>query len=175
MMQDHARPRLMSETAPVMYAPGGLTLRPFSPTDPRRIVARADFALEHALSGEPLFGPGRPDGPCWTLTEGAGKWDQVLACGGFEPRGPGHYAAWLYAGDLSPRAWVMVARAFARMRCETGARRVEATIRHASGGELSRGVERAEAYARRVGMRLEGLMKSFGPDGADYWLYAGVY
>lgn len=146
-----------------------LALRPYSPTDPRRIEPRADFAAEHALMGEPLFGVKRPDGPCWTLTDGDGVWAKPLACGGFAPDGPGRYACWLYAADLSPRAWVMVARAFAQMRRETRARRVEATIRH------GRGVERAEAYAKRVGMRLEGLLKSFGPDGADYWLCAGVY
>lgn len=168
-MQDAARPRLSSETAPVLYAPGGLTLRPFSPTDPRRVAARADFVAEHELMGEPLFGPVRPDGPCWTLTEGGGIWSPPLACGGFEPRGQDRHACWLYAADLSPRAWVMVGRAFRQMVRETGARRVEATIRH------GRGVERSESYARHVGMRLEGLLKSFGPDGADYWLYAGVY
>jgi hypothetical protein len=146
-----------------------IALRPYSPTDPRRITPRDDFAREHALMGEPLFGVRRPDGPCWTLTDGAGVWAQPLACGGFEPDGPGRFSAWLYAGDLTTRQWAFVGRAFALMQRETGARRVEATLRHGPRVEI------AEAYARRLGMRLEGLLKSFGPDGADYWLYAGVY
>lgn len=153
-----------------------LALRPYSPTDPRRIEPRADFAAEHALMGEQLFGVKRPDGPCWTLTDGEGVWAQPLACGGFEPRGHGKFACWLYAADLSPRAWLMVARAFAQMVRETGARRVEATIR--AEGEDPMEFQRelkSSAYAQRVGMKIEGLLKSFGPDGADYWLFAGVY
>lgn len=144
-------------------------LRIFSPTDPLRIEARADFAAEHRLMGEPLFGLGRPEGPTWTLTEGDRRWAPVLACGGFEPQAEGRFAAWLYAGDLSPRGWVAVARAFRRMIAETGARRVEATVRCGPGAQA------ACRYAVKVGLRLEGRLKSFGPDGADYWLYAGVF
>lgn len=147
-----------------------LALRPYSPTDPRRITPREDFAREHVLMGEPLFGVQRPDGPCWTLTDGDGMWSPPLACGGFEPQGQGRFAAWLYAGDLTPRAWVMVARAFAQMVRETGARRVEATIRCTPDWKSP-----AEGYAERVGLTIEGRLKSFGPDGADYWLYAGVF
>lgn len=146
-----------------------LTLRPFSPSDPPRIAARADFAAEHAAAGEPLFGPGRPDGPCWTLTAGPGRWDRPLACGGLEPRGQGRFAAWLYASDLSPRGWVAVKRAFRRMVEETGARRVEVTVR-------CDGPVKAAAYAERdLGLRFEGVLRGFGPDGADYGLYAGVF
>lgn len=155
-----------------------LALRPYSPSDPRRITPREDFAREHLLMGEPLFGPGRPDGPCWTLTDGDGTWAQPLACGGFEPRGAGKYACWLYAADLTPRQWVMVARAFAVMVKETKARRVEATIRPTAEGHswfMQPGDAPAARYAERVGLAYEGTLKSFGPDGADYWLYGGVY
>jgi len=153
-----------------------LTLRPYSPSDPRRIDARADFAAEHRLMGEPLFGLGRPEGPCWTLIDGEGRWDRPLGCGGLEPLAPGRYAAWLYASDLSPRAWATVARAFRVMVLETGARRVEATIR-ATGEETETFMRelKACAYAQRCGLTIEGRLKGFGPDGADYWLYAGVF
>lgn len=144
-------------------------LRVYSPTDPLRIKARADFAAEHALMGEPLFGTGRPDGPIWTLTEGDRRWAPVLACGGFEPQGPGRFAAWLFASDLSPRGWVAVARAFRRMIVETQARRIEVTVR------CGRDAQAGCRYARALGLTLEGRLKSFGPDGADYWLFAGVF
>lgn len=145
-------------------------IRPFSPSDPARVAARADFALEHRLTGEPLFGPQRPEGPCWTLTQRVpGRWPRPVACGGFEPQGQGRFAAWLYAADLCPRGWVAVRRAFAAMVKDSGARRVEATVR------CGEGEDRAAAYAQAVGMAREGLLKSFGPDGADYWLFAGVY
>lgn len=159
-----------------------LALRPYSPSDPARIDARSDFAAEHRLMGEPLFGLGRPDGPCWTLTDGEGRWDRPLACGGFDPQGPGRFAAWLYASELSPRGWVVVARAFRQMVRETGARRVDATIcadlRHWTEGDDVAAIDRvanACGFAKRVGLSLEGKLKAFGPDGADYWLYGGVF
>lgn len=150
-------------------APRRLTVRPWSPTDPRRITPRADFAREHALMGEPLFGAVRPDGPCWTLTKGAGVWAAPLACGGFEPQGQDRYAAWLYAGDLTARQWGAVAKAFRRLAREIGARRVEATIRCEDGWTTP-----AEHFASKLGLDFEARLKGFGPDGADYWLYAGV-
>lgn len=119
--------------------------------------------------GEPLFGPGRPNGPCWTLTDGDARWARPLGCGGLEPRGHGVFAAWLFVGDLSPRAWVVVARALRQMAAEVGARRIEATIRCGAGWKT-----KAEAYAERLGLSFDARLKSFGPDGADYWLYAGV-
>lgn len=147
-----------------------MTLRPYSPSDPARIDARADFAEEHRLLGEPLFGPGRPAGPCWTMTDGDGRWDRPLGCGGLEPLGPGRFGAWLYASDLSPRGWATVARAFKVMIREAGARRVEATIRCDPAWKT-----KAETYAERCGLTFEGRLKGFGPDSADYWLYAGVF
>lgn len=143
--------------------------RPFSPTDPLRIAARADFAAEHRLMGEPLFGPGRPDGPCWTMTDGDRRWAPVLGCGGLEPRGHGRYAAWLYCSELRPRGWLAVAQAFRAKVAEVKARRVEATVR------CGPGAQPACRYAAAVGLRLEGRLKGFGPDGADYWLYAGCF
>lgn len=146
-----------------------LTFRPYSPSDPARIAAREDFAEEHRLSGEPLFGPGRPDGTCWTMTAGAARWARPLACGGLEPQGHGRFAAWLYASELDARGWVAVRRAFRRIVRETGARRVEATVR------CGRGAQPACRYAGSLGLALEGRLKGFGPDGVDYWLYAGVF
>lgn len=145
------------------------TVRAFSPSDPPRIVARADFALEHRLTGEPLFGPGRPDGPCWTLTDGPARWARPLACGGLEPQGHGRFGAWLYASDMDPRGWAAVRKEFRRAVAEVGARRVEVTVR------CGREARSACRYALGLGLRLEARMKGFGPDGTDYWLYAGVF
>lgn len=155
--------------------PEGLTLRPFSPTDPLRIAPRGDFALEHRLAGSPLFGAERVEGPCWTLTDGELKWAKPLACGGLEPNGHGRFTGWLFSSDLSPRAWVMVRAAMQAMVREAGARRVEITVR--SPVEIAQWPDalRACAFAEALGLSREGLLKGFGPDGSDYFLYAGVF
>lgn len=153
----------------------GLTLAPFSPSDPPRIAARADFAAEQKAAGDPLMGPDRPSGLCWTLKAGPRRWDRPIACGGIEPLGHGRWSGWLYASDLSPRGWALVARAFRMMRTEVGARRVELAVRApeaASEWPLS---IRACSFAEALGLKREGVMRSWGPDGADYFLFAGVF
>lgn len=155
-----------------------LTLRPFSPSDPLRIAPREDFRIEHEAAGSPLFGPERVQGLCWTLTDGDRKWAKPLACGGLEPQGHGRFAGWLYAADLSPRGWAMVKRAFRRMVAESGARRVEVTVRREkvlpeAGVSL---FTKATAYAELdLGLTWEGRLRAWGPDGVDYDLYAGVF
>ena len=154
---------------------GTLTLRPYSPTDPLRIAPREDFRIEHEAAGSPLFGPERVEGLCWTLTEGDRKWARPLACGGLEPNGQGRWTAWLYASDLSPRGWVKVAQAFLVMVLQSGAHRVEMTVRApVSCADWPRSLG-ACAFAERLGLKREGLMRGYTPDGADYWLFGGVF
>jgi len=150
----------------------GLTLRRFSPSDPARISPRADFAAEQAAAGDPLLGPGRPSGLCWTLTEGSRRWDRPLACGGIEPLGHGRWSGWLYAADLNPRSWSMVRRAFRLMIAETRARRVEIAVRASPIAGVGWA---AHDYAAALGLSREGVMRGWGPDGQDYVLYAGVF
>lgn len=146
------------------------TVRPYSPSDPLRVAAREDFARDHEALGSPLFGPDRPEGPCWTLTDGAGRWARPLACGGLEPLGAGRFAAWLYASDMSPRGWAAVAAAFDGAVKSAGARRVEATVRAGDAREAC-----ARRFAHRLGLTLEGTMKGFGPDGSDHLLMGGLF
>lgn len=150
----------------------GLTLRRYSPSDPTRIQARADFAREQALAGDPLMGLDQPGGLCWTLAAGPGKWDRPLACGGLESLGHGRWSGWLYASDLTPRGWAMVARAFRLMIVETKARRVEMAVNAAPLPGLGWA---AHGYAEALGLVREGTMRGWGPDGSDYVLYAGVF
>lgn len=153
----------------------GLTLAPFSPSDPPRIAARADFAAEQKAAGDPLMGPGRPGGLCWTLRAGPRRWDRPLACGGLEDLGHGRWGGWLYASDLSPRGWALVARAFRMMRQEVQARRVELTVRAPATAEDRPLAMKACRFAVRLGLEREGLMRAWGADGADYFLFAGVF
>jgi len=152
-----------------------LTLRAFSPSDPPRIDARPDFAADHRLAGEPLFGPVRPVGLCWTMCDGDEKWSRPLACGGLEPLGHGRFSGWLYAADLTPRGWVMIARAFANMIEVAQARRVEINVRVPTDATDWPSVLGACAFAEHLGLSREGVMKGWGPDGSDFYLYAGVF
>lgn len=152
-----------------------MRLRPYSPTDPTRIIARADFAAEHEAAGRPLFGPEPMPGVAWTLTETPATWSLPLACGGLEPQGHGRWAGWLYAADLSPRGWAMVRRAFRAMIAETEARRVELNVRTPLGAAEWPLALAACAFAEKLGLSREGLMRGWGPDGRDYWLYAGIF
>lgn len=150
----------------------GLTLRRYSPSDPPRIEARADFAFEQALAGHPLMGLEQPGGLCWSLIAGPRRWDRPLACGGLEPLGHGRWSGWLYAADLKPRGWAMVARAFRLMIAETRARRVEIAVNASPLPGLGWA---AHGYAEALGLSREGVMRGWGPDGTDYVLYAGVF
>lgn len=152
-----------------------LTLRPFSPSDPSRIRPRADFAAEHAAAGEPLFGRDRPEGLCWTLTESPARWAQPLACGGLEPLGHGRWSGWIFAEDLSPRGWAIVQRAFRGLVVEAQARRVEIAVRAPNGVDGWETTLRAMRFAERLGLAKEGVMRGWGPDGRDYYLFGGLF
>lgn len=83
----------------------GLALKLYRPGDEHRINARTDFAADFAAAGKIL-----PDGPKWTLSDGA----VVLGVGGVEPLGQGCWAAWAYLAEMTARQWgfgVMMARA----------------------------------------------------------------
>lgn len=152
-----------------------LTLRPFSPTDPTRIRPRADFHAEHVAAGEPLFGPMRPEGLCWTLAADPSRWAPPLACGGLEPLGHGRWSGWIFAADLSPRGWAMVQRAFRGLVVESGARRVEIAVRSPDGADGWDLTLRAMRFAERLGLTREGVMRGWGPDGRDYYLFGGLF
>lgn len=147
-----------------------MILRAFSPSDPMRIVPRADFAAEHEAAGKPLFGPRPIEGVAWTLTEGPARWAPPLACGGLEPLGHGRWSGWLFASDLSPRCWAMVRRAFNGLRVEVQARRVELAV--ACGGDHEAAACR---FAQALGLSREGVMRGWGPDGRDYVLFGGIF
>lgn len=153
----------------------GLTLTGFSPSDPPRIAARADFAEEQKAAGDPLMGPDMPGGLCWTLKAGPGRWDRPVACGGIESLGHGRWSGWLYAADLSPRGWAMVARAFRLMRREVGARRVELAVRAPASAADWPVATASCGFAEALGLKREGVMRGWGADGRDYYLFGGIF
>jgi hypothetical protein len=152
-----------------------MIVRRYSPSDPHRVAARADFVEEHEAAGRPLFGAEPVQGLAWTLTADTGLWAPPLACAGLEPLGHDRWSAWLYAADLSPRGWAEVARATDRARRWLKVRRLELAIRAPRGADDWPAVLRSCAFAERLGLSREGVMRGWGPDGRDYWLYGGVF
>ena len=69
----------------------------------------------------------------------------------------------------------MVARAFRLMRHEVGARRVELAVRApAVAGEWALSLK-ACGFAEALGMKREGVMRGWGADGRDYYLFGGLF
>lgn len=167
MIKDRYVPVSGCDVAPPrLSAGGGYAYRPYSASDPSQITPREDFAIEHEAAGRPLTLDWLPSGPSFTLTEGPARQARAVACGGFEPLGHGRWSLWLYASDLRPMGWAAVARALKRELASLGdrARRIELCVR------FGPSAAKALDYARWLGFENEGRMRSWGPDGADYWL-----
>lgn len=106
-------------------------------------------------------------GPGETLLEGG----QPVAAAGLARIWPGVAEGWLLARpDLTPRQRLTVARTVARrlpaVLRDQGVRRFQASVRL--------GAERAAHLVEWLGLTPEGIMRAYGPDGADHIRYAWV-
>jgi hypothetical protein len=106
-------------------------------------------------------------GPAVTLFEGG----VPLAAGGLARVWAGVAEAWFLARpELTPRQALAVARVAARelprMAEGEGVRRLQATVRT--------GYARAAHFVEWLGLTPEGIMRAYGPDGADHIRYAWV-
>lgn len=93
---------------------------------------------------------------------------RVVGCAGLVPQWPGRAQAWLLVGPALPRrAWPAITAKVAAILDAghaAGFRRIEATVVD--------GFAPGHRWIRRLGFRAEGLMRGYGPDGRDHWLYA---
>lgn len=105
-------------------------------------------------------------GPAWTAWWGA----RPLACGGIATLWRGRGQAWCVIGaDIPKTAWIGIHRgAMARLRIQHagGMRRIEAEG-HAAYAPALR-------WLGMLGFQPEGLAKSYGPNGEDFWRFARV-
>jgi hypothetical protein len=94
---------------------------------------------------------------------------EVVGCAGILPQWPGRAYAWALLGGIAPAEWVRVT-ALVRRTCarahQLGHRRIETGVRS--------GFLHGLRWAEACGFEMEGLMRSWGPDGSDHWLYARV-
>lgn len=96
--------------------------------------------------------------------------DMPIGCAGFQPQWEGRVVAWGLFGQIPKMAWPAIVKKirheFRATLQSQGRNRVEITV-PANFGPGCR-------LALMLGFTVEGLMKSYGPDGADHLLYAQV-
>jgi RimJ/RimL family protein N-acetyltransferase len=137
------------------------------------MIAIVPFDAGHVarISQDPLHQAIAADmarlGPGETLLEDG----EPVAAAGLARLWPGVAEGWFLARpDLTPRQRLTVARTVARRLPEAlqreGVQRFQASVRL--------GVERAAHLVEWLGLTPEGIMRAYGPDGADHIRYAWV-
>lgn len=141
-----------------------IELRRYVAGDVRLITPRAEVAHEAVALDAAMMAGAAPPGLAWTLqVRGA-----PIGCGGLFECWPGRWIAWTWVGDVPPSARRHVALA-CRGGIETairdhGARRIESHVPVT--------MPLARRFNERLGFRLEGIARGYGPDGSDYWALA---
>lgn len=96
--------------------------------------------------------------------------DVPVGCAGFSPQWEGRVVAWALFGDIPKTAWPAIVKKirheFRATLQSHGRHRVEMTVPSNFGPGCR--------LALMLGFAVEGLMKSYGPDGSDHLLYAQV-
>jgi L-amino acid N-acyltransferase YncA len=97
---------------------------------------------------------------------------ELIGIGGFSPHWPGVESVWFFAvpGALHGRVIGLVARSIRAMLREAvtqrGVWRLQAGVHTHD--------RQAVTFVEHFAFQREGLMRRFGPDGADWWMYAWV-
>lgn len=92
--------------------------------------------------------------------------DEVLGCAGVYEVWEGRALAWALIGKTSGRHFKAIHRAVAGFLAQAKWRRIEMVV----DAQFDAGIR----WARLLGMKQEGLMRAYGPDGKDYYLFAKV-
>ena len=91
---------------------------------------------------------------------------RILGSAGFIPHGFHCSRAWAMFGQGIPRwSWLPIVGKI-RHEMRRGPKRIEATVKDGFGNGCR--------LAHLLGFTVEGKMRAWGPDGADYFLYAQV-
>lgn len=150
---------------PQSHGSDRIRLAPFAPQHAAglRLPAPLRRRLDELGGAERLARGYLRAGPAWTLLHGA----RPLACGGAVRFWPGAGELWCWTGEDAPDLAVAFARSarrgLAALFATGGFHRVQAHVREDDA--------RAEAFARFLGLSLEGRCPGYGPDGSTHLLY----
>ena len=139
---------------------------PFVPGHLAVLRLQAAQDLLQPLLADPAYGVSiAVPGLSWSgITDGS-----VIGCAGILPQSPGRAIAWALIGSIPARDWVAVTGMVRRQIAEArrhGLWRIEAVVR----ADFPAGRRWVEA----LGFACEGLMRAYGPDRSDCYLYARV-
>lgn len=141
-----------------------IELRRYISGDVNLITPRTAVAHEFEAQDAALKAGATPPGLAWTLQDRK----TPVACGGLVECWAGRWIAWTWVGDLRFAARRPMALACAggieQIRRHHGARRVESHVPVT--------MPMARRFNERLGFRLEGVARAWGPDGSDYWAMA---
>lgn len=141
-------------------------LRRYISGDINLITPRAAVAHEFEAQDAALKAGATPPGLAWTLQLSG----MPIGCGGLVECWKGRWLAWTWVGDIPVSARRHVALACAggieQVTRFHGARRIESHVPVT--------MPLARRFNERMGFRLEGVARAFGPDGSDYWTMALV-
>lgn len=147
----------------------GLTILPFHPSHMDRInISDDDKGLFHELPDlESRMEDVARSGTAWTIFYNR----QPALCCGVELKWRGVAEAWLVPGRVSIEHGTLLSRGarrfFDNIGAELGLRRMQIVVC------VDR--EKAIQWAKFLKFKEEGLMKGYGPEGKDYYMYARMY
>lgn len=134
-------------------------LDPFRPEDLVAFRSAAVFGAETEAALIKRAAASLAAGPAWTLRRDG----RVLGCGGVVLLWPGVGEAWSLSAAADGAALVMtraVAAGLAAAEADHGLHRVQASVRRDNG--------RGRRWLAVLGFEEEGIMRAYGPDGADF-------
>jgi len=147
----------------------GLIFLPFSSSHLERIgLAKEDQVVFESLRDiDERLGSIEESGCAWTIFYQGNP----ALCYGFEYKWDGVIEAWLLPGSVSLRHGVLLSRGarrlFDKIGPYLGLHRLQIVV------DVNR--EKAVQWARFLKFEREGLMRRYGPEGHDYYMYARLY
>ncbi|PHS25463.1 MAG: hypothetical protein COA84_07555 [Robiginitomaculum sp.] len=140
-----------------------IDVRPYVPGDAALMQEVTPCMGELTEELKSLMAGGDPDGTAFSCWHG----DDVVLIGGIFPMWEGRMTAWLIVGKVPRYGWQNICRAVkACLAAYADTPRIEATALASE--------PKAQKFLEWLGFEREGLMRNYGPDGADHIGYARI-
>ena len=141
------------------------SLRRYVAGDVNLITPRAAVAHEFAALDDALKAGATPPGHAWTVQASG----MPIGCGGVMECWTGRWLAWTWIGEVP-----FSGREFMRRACMGG---IQTAIKHGARrieSHVPLSMPLARRFNERLGFKVEGVARAYGPDGSDYWTLAIV-